>query len=377
MQLSVVILHYDAEAFLHLCLQSVIRATANITSEIIVADNHSPGFDISRWQQRYPGINFIRFDKNLGFGKGNNRAVSQARGTYTVLLNPDVVVAEDTFEKLLREAKKIKNPGILGVRLIDGRGRFLPESKRNFPDLMNALSKLTGLDNMLPFAPFSSYYNRGINEDEKGPNPVSVGAFMFFKTQAFQDLGGFDERYFMYGEDIDLSRSFWETGLRNYYFGNITAVHFKGESTPQTAEYRRHFIQASELYYKKYHPYSARLINPLIRIFFLLHFFFAKKKQQKSLRHTGRVYFISRTSEVPYGLQKTYPGIELFDLSRLPQAPEGSLIIFDTASLRFDEIIRTMLLMRPKDFFYRFWMKSLQLLIGSDDPKGKGTIIRY
>ncbi len=157
MKLSVVILHYQAEAFLHLNLKSVLRAVENLDAEIIVADNHSKAFDLAKWQQDYPEVRFIRFDKNLGFAAGNNRAVQMAQGEYIALVNPDVVVPENLFEALLDFHSTQKKAGITGVRLIDGSGNFLPESKRRIPGLISGFSRATGLDKILKFSPFNAY----------------------------------------------------------------------------------------------------------------------------------------------------------------------------------------------------------------------------
>ncbi|NPA43837.1 MAG: glycosyltransferase family 2 protein, partial [Chlorobi bacterium] len=231
--ISAVVLHYRAEPFLRLQLESLVRAARRHgRTEIIVADNASPEFDPERWRQIFPEIRFLQFEKNEGFGKGNNRAVREAQGEYVLLLNPDTVVPEDLPVKLEEIRRQYPHRGITGVRLIDGRGRFLPESKRNLPTLAGSLARLTGLERLPFWPPSLSYYNRRIPPAGCGPNDVFVGAFMFFKRRDFLNLGGFDERFFMYGEDIDLSKRFKEAGLDGFYCGQTAVVHFKGESTP-------------------------------------------------------------------------------------------------------------------------------------------------
>jgi len=373
-KLSVVILHYQAEPFLKLCLESVKRATGNIPSEIIVADNHSPGFDPAVWTRKYPFARFIRFDKNYGFGKGNNLAVKQAKGQFTVLINPDVVVGEEVFEKLLEQAEKSGNPGIYGIRLIDGSGNLLPESKRNLPGLFNSFAKLSGLHKIFPVKALNTYYNVNLKEDESGPNPVFVGAFMFFPTRTFIDSGGFDERFFMYGEDIDLSKRFWDKGLENKYFGNLIALHFKGESTPDTPEFRQHFIRATELYYEKHAPRMSRLIKPFIRLLFQLKFH-AKPKSTAHHHRAQQVYYLGKDRQNVELLRKKFPRIKHIASNEWTSLADGSKIIFNVNEIMFSDIFLKMVRHRHKKFRYRFWLPEEKLIIGSDHPTEKGEII--
>ena len=387
MKISVVILHYQAEPFLHLCLDSLEKARQydailknknQPPTEIIVADNYSENFDTARWKKKFPQVRFIRFDENLGFGKGNNRAVHYATGDYVLLLNPDTVVPENIFEILRQTVREHPGGGITGVRLIDGKGNFLPESKRNLPSLPGSWAKLTGLDKIFPLPATKTYYNTRLQEEACGPNDVFVGAFMFFKRKDFMELGGFDECFFMYGEDIDLSRRFKEAGKPGYYCGKASVVHFKGESTPETAAYRRHFIDATKLYNRKYYGKHALWLNFLTEILMQWKFFlhdirsFLRKKRQTP----------PSTVMIPPGwerhktvLNEHFKGIPVKERMKNEPPPKGALLIFDPSTQSYGEMIQFMLAHRPQQYRYRFYIPALHALIGSDLPSGKGEII--
>lgn len=189
MKLSVVILNYNVRYFLELCLKSVEASLVNIDAEIIVVDNQSSDDSCDMVKTKFPKVKLIENNDNFGFSKGNNIAVAEAKGEYVCILNPDTVVEEHTFEDLLQFADNQSNLGILGCRLIDGQGRFLPESKRNVPRPMVAIKKMLGFP--------KSYYVSDLDEKSIGNSSVFVGAFMLMKRDIYNQVQGFDEDYFM------------------------------------------------------------------------------------------------------------------------------------------------------------------------------------
>lgn len=244
MKLSVVILNYNVRYFLELCLKSVEASLVNMDAEIIVVDNQSTDDSCEMVKTLFPKVNLIENKENLGFSKGNNIGVVQAKGEYVCILNPDTVVAEHTFKELLQFADLQSNLGILGCRLIDGQGKFLPESKRNVPKPMVAVKKMLGLS--------KSYYVSNLDEKSVGHSPVFVGAFMLLKRKIYHDVGGFDEDYFMYGEDVDLSYKVEKAGYTNIYKGSTTIIHYKGESTLKDEIYAKRFYGAMKIFYDKH-----------------------------------------------------------------------------------------------------------------------------
>ena len=244
MKLSVVILNYKTPYFLRLCLESVQRATANLESEIIVIDNNSEDESVDLVKTHFPEVLLIENKKNIGFSKANNLGVKQAKGEFICILNPDMVLPENCFETLLTFSNSKIDLGSVGIRLIDGTGAYLPESKRNVPNIEVAFQKLTG--------DTSKYYANQLAQDEIGEVPVLVGAFLFMRKRVFESVKGFDEDYFMYGEDIDLSYKLTKNGFKNYYYGQLTALHFKGESTVKNRKYHRRFYKAMQIFQKKH-----------------------------------------------------------------------------------------------------------------------------
>jgi len=250
MQLSVVILNYNVRYFLEQCVLSVQEALNGIDGEIIVVDNNSTDDSCLMMKQRFPDVTLIENKENFGFPKGNNIGVNIAKGEYICILNPDTVVAEDTFKKILDFAVKIPELGIVGCKLIDGTGNFLPESKRGTPTPWVAFTKISGLYKFLPKNKnFNKYYASHLLETETGKVDVLIGAFMLLKRDLYIEVGGFDEDCFMYSDDIDLSYTILKKGYSNYYFHETSIIHYKGESTLKDKVYLKRFADAMRFFY--------------------------------------------------------------------------------------------------------------------------------
>ena len=253
MQLSVIIVNYNVKYFLEQCLCSVIKAMKNIEGEIIVIDNHSTDDSFSFFQNRFPRVHFVWNTANSGFAKANNQALKLAKGEYILFLNPDTIVPEDCFEKCISFLEK--NKVALGIRMLDGTGNFLKESKRSFPSPMTSLYKLFGLAKLFPHSKtFAKYHLGYLNENENHEVDVLAGAFMMIPKEILDKVGGFDEEFFMYGEDIDLSYRIQKAGFRNYYFAESSIIHFKGESTKKgSLNYVKMFYKAMSIFVKKHY----------------------------------------------------------------------------------------------------------------------------
>ena len=245
MQLSILILNYNVSHLLDLCLQSVEQAVDGMDAQIIVVDNASSDDSWDMLQRKYNQHTIIQAGENLGFAAGNNRGVQSASGEWLLILNPDTIVSASALKTLLDQAAQIKNLGAIGPRLIDGTGNFHPESKRNLPTPAVALHRFTGLGK-------TPYYATHIAERETAPVDILVGACMLMRTQVYRAVGGFDERYFMYAEDIDLSYTLLQAGLQNQYCGAATVIHFKGESARKDWTYRKRFYGTMRQFYAKH-----------------------------------------------------------------------------------------------------------------------------
>ncbi len=252
--LSIVIVSYNVRHFLEQALYSVRRALVGIDAEVWVVDNNSVDDSVRMVREKFPEVRLIANNDNPGFAVANNQAIRQSTGRYVLLLNPDTVVEEDTFAKCIRFMDEHPGAGALGVRLIDGSGRYLPESKRGFPTPWVAFCKSTGLSALFPRSRRFNYYYLGhLSPHETHTIDVLAGCYMFMRREALDKAGLLDEAFFMYGEDIDLSYRITRAGYQNYYYPETQIIHYKGESTKKgTLNYVRVFYQAMIIFARKH-----------------------------------------------------------------------------------------------------------------------------
>lgn len=365
MKLSVVILNYNVRYFLELCLRSVEAAIKGIDAEIIVVDNNSSDDSCAMVKLQFLDVKLIENKKNHGFSKGNNIGVALARGEYLCILNPDTVVAEDTFTKALNFAENQTNIGIVGCQLIDGRGNFLPESKRHIPTPKVALQKLTGNS--------KNYYTNNLKPDDIGKTEVLVGAFMFLKRDVYNAVGGFDEDYFMYGEDIDLSYKVLKAGYSNYYFGETSVIHYKGESTFKDKVYAKRFYGAIEIFYEKHFKKNI-LISALVKTVLTLASKRVPVKESEVSHSKGSIVISESVNEQ----LKHKIGNAVTISDKLEDIPSETQIVFDTEFLSYKTIIEFMKTHNiTKQNTYRIWVKSSNFMLGSDSSTGRGEVVSF
>lgn len=253
--LSVIIVNYNVKYFLEQCLCSVFKAGRHINIEVIVVDNFSSDGSREYLEPAFPEVTFCWNKENLGFAKACNLGLKHAKGAYILFLNPDTIIGEDCFEKCIDFLQSHTQSGVLGVRMIDETGRFLKESKRGFPSPVTSFFKLSGLAALFPRSGrFAKYYLSNLDEFQTHEVDVIAGAFMMIEKKVLDITGGFDEAFFMYGEDIDLSYRIQKQGYKNYYYPGVTILHFKGKSTPQkNMRYVRMFYQAMHVFTNKHY----------------------------------------------------------------------------------------------------------------------------
>lgn len=256
--ISVVVVDFNVKEYVSNLFASLYRSAEGLNMEIFLVDNSSIEGSIPYLKARYPHVQYIRNTQNVGFGKANNLAIQQAKGRFTLIINPDTLVSEDCLKNCMQ--KMLANPeiGALGCKILNADGSFAPESKRSFPGIWSAFCKASGLTNFFPKSElFGGYYVNSLDSDNEGPIPVLSGAFMFFETALLQKLGGFDERFFMYGEDIDLCKRVHEQGRCIWYYPKTNIIHYKGESAKQNdLTYIRSFNEALYLYFAKHYSNS-------------------------------------------------------------------------------------------------------------------------
>ncbi len=253
-QLSVIIVNYNVKFFLEQCLHSVVKAMQDIDGEIFVVDNNSVDGSMAMVRQKFPKVIRIENKANLGFAKANNIAITRSQGNLILLLNPDTVVEEDTFDKIIRFMADHPDAGALGVKMIDGKGHFLPESKRALPTPWVSFYKVFGLSWLFPKSKkFGQYHLGYLDKDQVHEVDILPGAFMLLRKESLDKAGLLDETFFMYGEDIDLSYRIIEQGYKNYYYPETTIIHYKGESTRKSSvNYVLVFYQAMIIFAKKH-----------------------------------------------------------------------------------------------------------------------------
>ncbi len=269
MDLSVIIVNYNVRYFLEQALLSVERAISGMEAEVWVVDNNSADSSVEMIRARFPWVKLIENKHNPGFSVANNQAIRQSSGKHILLLNPDTVVEEDTFHRCLTFMDDHPDCGGLGVRMIDGRGQFLPESKRGLPTPWVAFTKAFGLARLFPESPRFNHYHLGyLAEHETHAVEILAGAFMWMRRETLDKVGLLDEAFFMYGEDIDLSYRILKGGYQNYYFPGTSIIHYKGESTKRgSLNYVRVFYQAMIIFAEKHFAGSqGRLLIWLMQL---------------------------------------------------------------------------------------------------------------
>ncbi|MBX3164905.1 MAG: glycosyltransferase [Bacteroidetes bacterium] len=270
MKLSIIIVNYNVKHFLEQCLFSVFNALKNLeASEVFVVDNNSVDGSLQLVKEKFPQVKLIANTTNTGFSVANNQAIRQASGEYILLLNPDTVVQEDTFDKVVSFMETHPQAGGLGIKMLDGKGRFLPESKRGLPTPAVAFYKIFGLAKLFPQSKkFGQYHATFLDKNKNHEVEILSGAFMLLRKEVLNKIGLLDETFFMYGEDIDLSYRITQGGYKNYYFAESSIIHYKGESTKKSSvNYVIVFYKAMAIFAKKHFSQNnARLFNVLIHL---------------------------------------------------------------------------------------------------------------
>lgn len=309
MRISIIIVSYNVYPFLDNCLRSVRQAMQGMAGEVWVVDNASVDRTPQLVQEHFPEVHLITNSDNKGFAYANNQALKQAIGEYVLLLNPDTVLSGDTLKVCLQFMDAHPDAGAVGVKMLDGSGRYLPESKRGLPTLWSSFMKMSGLYRLFPrSAVWNNYYQGHVGENETAKVEVLTGAFMCIQKKALDKTGLLDEDYFMYGEDIDLSYRLTKAGYAIYYLPATHIIHYKGESTKKTSlNYLLTFYQAMLIFTRK-HP-ELRGQQLLIKIAIYLHGFTRLLRQLMSgtwpvlmdfMLLYGSFYCISRIWSVFY-----------------------------------------------------------------------------
>ncbi|WP_271856174.1 glycosyltransferase family 2 protein [Patiriisocius marinus] len=369
MKISIVILNYNVRYFLEQCILTCQRAITNIDAEILIIDNNSPDDSCAMVKEKFPKLTLIENKENVGFSKANNQAVDVAKGEYVLILNPDTAITESSIREALIKAESLSNLGALGCYLMDGTGAFLPESKRNLPTPKVSVLKIAGFT--------KQYYTSHISEENEGMVSVLVGAYMLMKRSVYLEVGGFDEDYFMYGEDIDLSYKLTKAGYNNYYYGSVKTLHYKGESTTKNKEYLKRFYGAMNIFYNK-HFQTNKLFDVFVQIGIKLASNSHRTVSEANMEYAGiqSSYVLTENLTLFGKISKVLP-LELHASSKSmlqDSLYEKSLFVFDTEYLSYDQIFKAMTQLKGRGNIFRIRPPGCNFLLGSDRSDEKGSV---
>jgi len=390
LKLSVIIVNYNVKFFLEQCLCSLHKAIQQTAAEVIVIDNCSTDGSMNYLKHKFPWVQFIENTKNEGFAKANNSALKQCSGEYVLFLNPDTIVPENILLSCTRFFETHKNTGALGVKMIDGSAAFLPESKRAFPSPFVSFFKLCGLADLFPKSKLFNRYALGyLDKDAIHEVDILCGAFLMAKRNILNQLNGFDEAFFMYGEDIDLCHRIKQTGAAIYYLGTETIIHFKGESSGKDkVKYVQVFYGAMRVFVKKYYTgSSAWFMNMLLHTGIYTRAFasllaapFAGLNHKKNIERNSNILLTGdpvSVTEAETIVRKNSPGAAMekavLPNSQLAHSDEPTEIIFCTGSLSYLESIQ-FILAAKKAHNYKWHGLNTECVVGSTNKNFTGVV---
>lgn len=364
MQLSVIIVSYNVKHYLQQCLQSIWRSAhqAELAVEVYVVDNHSHDGTIAHLQSHFGAhlrgeitqqqLYLIANHKNVGFGRANNQALRKCKGDYVLFLNPDTILTENTLADCWQEAQRQPQLGAMGVAMLKTNGRFAYESRRGLPTPWTAFCKMSGLASLFPKSKWlGRYYMRYLNAAEAADIDIVSGAFMWCPRQELLQCGGFDENFFMYGEDIDLSYRLQQLGRHNRYLPT-DILHYKGESTQtNTYKYVHVFYQAMLIFFKKHYPTSSiALTIPVTLAIYVQAAITLTRNQLLSLgrfiypnryRQPMRIHYIGPAATFAKIEEKSEVwGIQLSCADHMQQLPKSAIIAFSAEDYSYHDILQ-------------------------------------
>ncbi|MCU7525886.1 MAG: glycosyltransferase [Ignavibacteria bacterium] len=274
--LSVIIVNFNVKEFLQNLLGSIQKSTGNISTEVIVIDNASDDGSVEILREKFPWVKLIASEKNLGFGRANNLGLEISQGKYILLINPDTIVQEDTFQKLISFFEKTPDAGLAGCKVLNSDGTLQLACRRGFPGPWTSFTKVTGLSKLFPKSRLFARYNMTyLSENETYEVDAISGAFMMLKREVYEKVGGFDCQFFMYGEDLDLCYRIQKAGYKVYYVHDTQIIHYKGESTKRSSlDETRVFYEAMHLFVKK-HFSSSFMVEIILRFAIIIRQLFA------------------------------------------------------------------------------------------------------
>ena len=298
-KLTVVIVNYNVKYYVEQCLMSLQRALADVDAEVYVVDNHSQDGSVEYLSERFPSVNIIRSQHNLGFARANNLAIRQSESEYVLLINPDTFVGEQVVTQAIRFMDDHEKAGGLAAWMLKTDGSSANESRRGLPTPLVSFYKIFGFCSRFPKSKvFGKYYMGYLPWDKPAQIEVVSGAFFFARRKVLDEVGLLDEDFFMYGEDIDLSYRILKGGYENWYLP-IKILHYKGESTQKSSfRYVHVFYDAMLIFFRKHYSHLSILISiPVKTAVYLKAFWELIKMQVRGMKKS--LGFIQNRGCVP------------------------------------------------------------------------------
>ncbi|MDH3268309.1 MAG: glycosyltransferase family 2 protein, partial [Ignavibacteria bacterium] len=266
MDLSIIIVNYNVKEFLQNLLNSIEKASSNILKEIIVVDNASDDGSVEVIKEKFSSVKLIENKINVGFGRANNQGLAFAKGKYILFINPDCIISEDTLDKMISFFENHSDCALAGCKILNSDGTLQLACRRSFPGPWTSFTKVTGLSNIFSNNRIFARYNLTYLDENKTYEVDAVsGSFMMIRKEVYEKTGGFDEQFFMYGEDLDLCYRVQKNGYKVYYMHETQIIHYKGESTKRSnLDETKLFYDAMNLFVKK-HLSSFPLVELILR----------------------------------------------------------------------------------------------------------------
>lgn len=353
MDISVIIVSYNVRYYLRQCLDSVWASAvkSGLEVEVFVVDNDSVDMSVGYLRsafpmERYPNLHFIANRSNVGFGRANNQALRHAKGKYVLFLNPDTIIGECVLGDCFTFAEKQDCIGGIGVKMLCSNGTFAAESRRGLPTPWVAFCKMSGLSNLFPKSrTFGKYYMRYLDKEQPAEIEILSGAFMFCSREALDECGAFDEQFFMYGEDIDLSYRFLKAGRHNWYLPT-RIMHYKGESTVKGSyRYVHIFYQAMLIFFRKHFPTASFALSLPVTAAIVGQACLALIKQQ----YHNFIHYIypsrgNRIVRVTMADSKPIPEsllqlVETWNLEVVNDSKEADVVVYDGDRTAYNDIL--------------------------------------
>jgi hypothetical protein len=285
-KISIIVVNFNAEKLLKECLDSLCRETQDTSFDVWMVDNNSHDESVSMVRENFPEVNLIENDDNLGFSKANNQALTKSASDYILLLNPDTVVRDRAIDKMVAFMDAHPDVGISGCRVLNKDGSLQPACRRSVPTPKVAFYHLSGLSRLFPNSMIMAKYNLTyLDPDQSHEVDAVSGAFLLIRRAVVDQIGLLDERFFIYGEDVDWCVRAKQAGWKVIYHPEAEILHYKGGCSANSRRTAYEFYRAMYLFHRKHFaknhsPVTNLLIctGIVIRAMFSWRRFFASAK---------------------------------------------------------------------------------------------------